>query len=90
MTNTEPTDESVATILARRERLRQFHEGYLVEVREAAATWLDAAEDMHEVEFSPAACERLAETAPDDSYLRGYWLGRAQALHRGLLRRAGE
>lgn len=82
MTTTMTPEQIQAAVRERRARLMKFHVSYLAEIREAAATWLDTAEDMHEVEFSPAACELLAETAPDDSYLRGYWLGRAQSLHR--------
>lgn len=76
MTNTTPD-----IALARRERLLKFHRNYLAELAEAAPTWVDMAEDMHETVYSAEACELLAETAPDDSYMRGYWLGRAAALH---------
>ncbi len=81
MTNTMTPEQFKAAALARRERLLKFHTAYLEEVREAASTWLDAVDDMHEVVHDPKACELLAETAPDDGYLRGYWLGRAAALH---------
>jgi hypothetical protein len=82
MTNSMTPEQLQTAALERRERLLKFHVAYLAEIREVAGAWLDSAEEMHEVEFSPVACEALAETAPDDSYLRGYWLGRAQSLHR--------
>lgn len=77
MTNDTQTAEIVR---ARRERLIKFHLDYIAELREAAPTWVDLADDMSETLFDPAACELLAETAPDDGYLRGYWTGRGVAL----------
>jgi hypothetical protein len=66
--------------VARSQRLHESHQAYLSEVRELAPTWLDVSEDMHETVHSVQACELLAESAPDDGYLRGFWYGRAQAL----------
>lgn len=74
-TNTE--DQLAA---ARSQRLHAAHQAYLSEVREVAPTWLDVADDMSETVYSVQACELLAETAPDDAYLRGYFYGRAQLL----------
>jgi hypothetical protein len=81
MTTTMTPEQLQAAALARRERLLKFHTAYLAEAREAAPTWLDAMDEMHEVIHDPQACELLAESAPDDGYLRGYWMGRAAALH---------
>ncbi len=65
---------------ARRERLARHHIECLAEMREAAPSWCDIAEDAHDTVYSPEACEILAETSPDHGYLRGFWLGRAVAL----------
>lgn len=77
MTETTTEDQLAA---ARSQRLHESHQSYLSEVREVAPTWLDVADDMSETVHSVRACELLAETAPDDAYLRGYWYGRAQLL----------
>ncbi len=72
------TDQKMA--FERTARLMKSHQDYLSEVREVAPTWCDIADDLPDTAFSPAACELLAESAPDDGYLRGFWLGRAIAL----------
>lgn len=80
MTTTMTPDQIQTAARERRARLLKFHTSYLAEVREAAPTWLDAMDEMHEVIHDPRTCEMLADTAPDDGYLRGYWMGRAAAL----------
>jgi hypothetical protein len=93
MMTSDMTHEQIqAAARERRARLLKFHVAYLAEVREAAPTWLDAVDATHEVIYDPQACELLAESAPDDGYLRGYWMGRAAALHsissqRGLIKK---
>lgn len=78
MTTTTTTEAQEAA--ARSQRLHEAHQAYLADVRQVAPTWLDVADDMSETVHSVRACELLAETAPDDAYLRGFWYGRAQLL----------
>lgn len=74
-------EEQKAAARARGERLMRWHQAYLADLREAGAdAYLDAADDTHEVLYSVSACELLAETSPDDGYLRGYFYGRGQLL----------
>lgn len=61
MTTTMTPEQIQAAALERRARLLKFHTAYLAEVREAAPTWVDMSEDMHEVVHDARACELLAE-----------------------------
>lgn len=92
MTNTMTPEQLKAAALARRARLLQFHTDYLAELREAAPAWVNAMDECMAVPFDPKACELLAETSPDDGYLRGYFFGQAAVLHRiqALTERTGD
>jgi hypothetical protein len=59
--------------------LLQQHVSQINEIREIAPTWLDFADEMHDVYSSAAACEMLAVTAPN-IYMQGFYLGRALVL----------
>jgi len=79
MTNDMTHEQIQTAAIARRERLLRFHLERLKELQEAAPTWVEAADECDP--FDPQACELLAETSPDDSYLRGYYFGKAAILH---------
>ena len=81
MTCTMTPEQLNAAALERRARLLAFHNDYVSELREAAPTWVDAMDECMAAIFDPKACELLAETSPDDGYLRGYFFGKAAVLH---------